>query len=439
MIWNFLLILLLVALNGFFVATEFAVITARKTRIRLQAEEGNAAARLVLNWLENPQGRDKLIAAAQLGITIVSLALGAVGENTFEVLLEPVFLSLKIPVQWSRVEPILAALPLVISLIIVTSLHVVLGEQVPKVAALESPEQIALFVATPMKWFSSIFTWFVDILDWATRGILGLLGVKSAGGSHSIIYTVDEIKQILIESEEGGTIESPEREMLDAIFDFNRQLVRQVMKPRTELVALSAEAVLEESINIAVQTRFSKFPVFDGDLDNIIGVVHIKDLLRAQQEEGSGSHTAGALVREPLFIPESSTVRALMGLFRTHSRHIAIVLDEYGGTAGLITLEDALEEIVGEISDPFDEETPEIQRINQDTVMVDGLAAIEDVNQILGTNFDDPSYDTIAGFLLGYLDHIPVQGETIILTGGVQLQVAVMDGLRISKIQIRGV
>lgn len=439
MIWNFLLILLLVALNGFFVATEFAVITARKTRIRLQAEEGNAAARLVLNWLENPQGRDKLIAAAQLGITIVSLALGAVGENTFEVLLEPVFLSLKIPVQWSRVEPILAALPLVISLIIVTSLHVVLGEQVPKVAALESPEQIALFVATPMKWFSSIFTWFVDILDWATRGILGLLGVKSAGGSHSIIYTVDEIKQILIESEEGGTIESPEREMLDAIFDFNRQLVRQVMKPRTELVALSAEAVLEESINIAVQTRFSKFPVFDGDLDNIIGVVHIKDLLRAQQEEGSGSHTAGALVREPIFIPESSTVRALMGLFRTHSRHIAIVLDEYGGTAGLITLEDALEEIVGEISDPFDEETPEIQRINQDTVMVDGLAAIEDVNQILGTNFNDPSYDTIAGFLLGYLDHIPVQGETIILTGGVQLQVAVMDGLRISKIQIQGV
>ena len=439
MIWNFLLILLLVALNGFFVATEFAVITARKTRIRLQAEEGNAAARLVLNWLENPQGRDKLIAAAQLGITIVSLALGAVGENTFEVLLEPVFLSLKIPVQWSRVEPILAALPLVISLIIVTSLHVVLGEQVPKVAALESPEQIALFVATPMKWFSSIFTWFVDILDWATRGILGLLGVKSAGGSHSIIYTVDEIKQILIESEEGGTIESPEREMLDAIFDFNRQLVRQVMKPRTELVALSAEAVLEESINIAVQTRFSKFPVFDGDLDNIIGVVHIKDLLRAQQEEGSGSHTAGALVREPLFIPESSTVRALMGLFRTHSRHIAIVLDEYGGTAGLITLEDALEEIVGEISDPFDEETPEIQRINQDTVMVDGLAAIEDVNQILGTNFNDPSYDTIAGFLLGYLDHIPVQGETIILTGGVQLQVVAMDGLRISKIQIQGV
>jgi len=159
MLWNFLLILVLVALNGFFVATEFAVITARKTRIRLQAEEGNSAAQQVLIWLENPQDRDRLIAAAQLGITIVSLALGAVGENTFEALLEPIFHSLEIPVQWSRIEPVLTALPLIFSLIIVTSFHVVLGEQVPKVATLESPEQVAIFVANPMRWFGSIFTW----------------------------------------------------------------------------------------------------------------------------------------------------------------------------------------------------------------------------------------------------------------------------------------
>ena len=151
MIWNFLFILLLVALNGFFVATEFAVITARKSRVRLEADEGNTAAKHVLTWLENPQARDRLIAAAQLGITIVSLALGAVGENTFEALLEPVFHSLEIPVQWSRFEPVLTALPLIFSLIIVTSLHVVLGEQVPKVAALESPERIAIFSANPMR------------------------------------------------------------------------------------------------------------------------------------------------------------------------------------------------------------------------------------------------------------------------------------------------
>lgn len=290
-----------------------------------------------------------------------------------------------------------------------------------------------------MKWFSTIFTWFVDILDWATHSILRLVGVKSTGGSHSIIYTVDELKEILVESEQVGTIESPQREMMHAIFDFSRLLVRQVMLPRTEIIALPAETPLDESIQTVVQNRFTRFPIFEGDLDNIIGVVHIKDLLRAQQDKGGKSLTMGSLAREPLFIPESSTVRALLGHFRTHSRHIAIVLDEYGGTAGLITLEDALEEIVGEISDPFDIVTPEIQRINQNTVLVDGLTAIDEVNQTLGTKFNDPNYDTIAGYLLGHLDRIPVQGETIMLAGGIQLQVAAMDGLRISKVRIQGV
>ena len=439
MILNFFLILVLVALNGFFVAAEFAVITSRKTRVKRQADEGNPAAKQVLIWLENPKARDKLIAAAQLGITIVSLALGAIGENTFEVLLEPVFHSLEIPDQWNRIEPVLTALPLVISLIIVTSLHVVLGEQVPKVAALESPEQTAFFSATPMKWFSAIFTWFVDILDWATRSVLGLIGVKSAGGGHSIIYTVDDLKEILVESEQGGTIENFQREMLDTVIDFTQLLVRQVMIPRTEIIAIPADTPLDESIQIAIQTRFSKFPVYQGDLDTIVGIVHIKDLLRAKLEGGNGDSTAGSLCREPVWIPESSTVRTLMGQFQAHSRHIAIVLDEYGGTAGLITLDDALEEIVGEISDPFDDEIPEIQRINQTTVLVDGLAAIEEVNQALGTDFSDPNYDTIAGFVLGYLDHIPVQGESIMLPGEIQLQVIAMDGLRISKVQIQGV
>ena len=439
MIWNFLLIFVLVALNGFFVATEFAVITSRKTRIRMQANQGNPAAKLVLNWLDNPKARDKLIAAAQLGITIVSLALGAVGENTFEILLEPVFHSLEIPVQWSRIEPFLTGLPLVISLIIVTSLHVVLGEQVPKVAALEAPEQFALVVATPMKWFSTIFTWFVDILDWATQGILRMVGVKSSGGSHSVIYTVDELKEILAESEQLGTIESPQLEMLDAVFDFSRLLVRQVMIPRTEITAIPTGTSLDESINIAVNSRFTKFPIYEGDLDRISGVVNIKDLLRAKHNDPDGDHTTEKLARDPIFVPESSSVRVLLSLFQKHRRHIAIVLDEYGGTAGLITLEDLLEEIVGEIDDPFDEEGLEIQRINQNTVLVDGLALIEEVNESLGTTFQDENYDTIAGFFLGHLDHIPVIGEEINLADGVHLRVAEMDGLRISMIQIRGV
>jgi putative hemolysin len=439
MIWNILLIFILIALNAFFVATEFSVVTSRKTRVRLLAEGENPAARQVLVWLEHPEDRDRLIAAAQLGITIVSLALGAVGENTFQGLLEPLFQTMDLPLQWSRIEPFLAALPLVLSLLIVTSMHVVLGEQVPKVASLESPEQVALFVAGPMKWFGRIFSWFVSLLDAATQGVLRLLGIKSLGGGHSVIYTVDELKAILSESEEVGTIQSTEREMLHAVFDFNRLLVRQVMIPRTEIVAIPMEMSLDESINIAINTRFTKFPVFEGDLDKIVGIVNIKELLRAKQRDQDSKKTAGELAREPLFTPESSSVWALMNLFQLNSRHIAIVLDEYGGTAGLITLEDVLEEIAGEISDPFDEAENEIQRVNQNTVLVDGLTAIEDVNETLNTDFQDPNYDTIAGYFLGHLDHIPIVGETINLPGGIRLQVAEMDGLRIAKIQIQGV
>jgi putative hemolysin len=439
MIWNFLLILILVALNGFFVSVEFAVITSRKTRIRLQAEKGSASAKLVLDWLEDPHARDKLIAAAQLGITIVSLALGAVGENTFEALLAPVFHSLEIPTQWSRIEPILAGLPLVISLIIVTSLHVVLGEQVPKVASLESPESVALFAATPMKWFSTIFSWFVNLLDWATQSILRLIGVRSSGGGHSVLFTVDELKEILVESEQMGTILAPQREMMDAVFDFNRLLVRQVMIPRTEIIAVPAELSVDQSINIIVDSRFTKFPIYEGNLDKISGIVHIKDLLKAKQSEAGGSQSVAELAQEPLLVPESSSVWTLMNLFQQHSRHIAIVLDEYGGTAGLITLEDLLEEIVGEIKNPYDDIVPEIQRVDQETVLVDGLTLIEDVNEFLGTSFQDQNYDTIAGYFLGHLDHIPAIGEEINLVGDIKLQVAEMDGMRISKIYIRGV
>jgi len=438
MIWNILLILVLVVLNGFFVAAEFAVITARKTRIRLQAEKGSAAAKLVLNWLEDSAARDKLIAAAQLGITIVSLALGAVGENTFEVLLEPVFHSMEIPIQWTRIEPVLAALPLVISLIIVTSLHVVLGEQVPKVAALESPERIAVFSATPMQWFSKIFTWFVNILDWATQSILRLIGVKSSGGVHSLIYTIDELKELLTESEQLGTIESPQREMLHAVFDFNRLLVRQAMIPRTEIIAIPAEMSLNDSINIAINTPYSKFPVYEGDLDNITGIIHLKDLMRAIKKGPDTELPIDELDRDPILVPESSTVRSLLKLFQEHSRHLAIVLDEYGGTAGLITLEDLLEEIVGDINDPFDIENLEIQRVDPDTVIIDGLTTIDDVNEALGTIYQDKNYDTIAGFFLGYLDHVPTLGDEIDLPDGTHLRVIEMDGLRISKIEIRG-
>jgi putative hemolysin len=433
-LWSILLILVLVALNGFFVSVEFAAVASRRTRIEIMAEGGNPAAQIVKAWLENPAARDRLIAASQLGITIVSLALGAIGENTFEVLLEPYFQDVTLPTSLAVLNPIIAALPLVLSLVIVTSLHVVLGEQVPKVATLHNPERVAIFSARPMHFFSQVFKWFISILDWATRHILSLIGLQMVG-EHLTLHTIEEIRQILDESEVGGVIETPEREMLDAIFDLGDLLVRQVMIPRTSMLAVEADAPLDEIIDLATQSTYTKFPVYEDNLDQILGIIHIKEMLRAMQTNDCKDCTARSLVREAVFVPETISVSVLLQKFREYRQHIAIVMDEYGGTAGLVTLEDLMEEIVGEVSDPFDKITPEIEQFPDGTSVIDGLALIEDVNHKLDLNLIDPNYDTIAGYVLGRLGRIPRPND-IVEGDGVQLRVEAMDGMRVARVQL---
>jgi CBS domain containing-hemolysin-like protein len=433
-LWNFLLILILVALNGFFVSVEFAAVASRRSRIEILAEEGNPSAKIVWSWLENPMSRDRLIAASQLGITIVSLALGAVGENTFEHLLAPLFRVENLPESMQKLSSLLGALPLIFSLIIITSLHVVLGEQVPKVATLHNPEEIALLSAQPMRIFSTIFKWFIDILDWATRQILRIFGLRVVGG-HSLIYSVEEIKQIITESEEGGIIEQPEREMLDAIFEFGDLSVRQVMIPRMEIIGIDANANLDEITTIVRQTTYTKLPVFEEDLDQILGILHVKDLLPITESPDRQSITARTLVREPIFVPETLPVSALLRRFRDNRQHIAIVLDEFGGTAGLVTLEDLLEEIVGEVSDPFDTLTSEIEALPDGSALIDGLTLIDDVNLHLNVKLHDPHYDTIAGYFLGKIGRIPEAGD-MIESDGVRLRIESMDALRIDVIHL---
>ncbi|NJD59592.1 MAG: HlyC/CorC family transporter [Anaerolineales bacterium] len=432
--WDFLLIMALVALNAFFTSIEFASVAARKARIELAAEEGNKAAEIVKGWLDNPVSRSRLIAACQLGITIVSLTLGAVGENTFEQLLTPLFRQVSMPPSLERLSPLMAALPLIFSLIIITSIHVVLGEQVPKVATLHQPERVALLGAQPMRIFSLVFKWFIDLLDWVTRLILRLFGLELVGG-HSLIYTVDELKQMITESEEGGVLEPPEREMLESVFDFGELLVRQVMVPRTEIVAIEASTRLDDIIAIVTQHSYTKLPVYEADLDQIAGILHVKDVLRVMKQSDCEEITAGELARETLYIPETLPVNDLLRQFRHNRQHIAIVLDEFGGTAGLVTLEDLLEEIVGEVSDQFDKATPEIQTQPDGSVLIDGLTLMEAVNQQLELNLSDPHYDTIAGYFLGKLGHIPKVGDAVD-SGGVQLKVEAMDGLRIARLSL---
>jgi len=433
-LWHFFLILVLVALNGFFVSVEFTAVSARRTRVDLIAGSENRSAQIVKTWLENPQQRDRLIAAAQLGITMVSLALGAVGENTFEALLSPYFQNLVLPPSLQSILPLLSVLPLIISLVIVTSFHVVFGEQVPKVATLHQPERVALIAARPMYFFTIIFRWFISILDWATHHVLQLFGLQMAG-EHSLLYTVEELKQIVSESEEVGLIQTPERKMLHAIFDFGELLVRQVMVPRTEIQAIEADSSLGEIISLATKSTYTKFPIYEGNLDRILGVVHVKDLLHSMQSADYENCTTRSLAREALFVPESSSVNILLRQFRDNRQHIAIVMDEYGGTAGLVTLEDLLEEIVGEVSDPFDIATPEIQPLPDGSVLIDGLTLIEDVNSKLGLDLRDPYYDTMAGYLLGKLGRIP-RVKDVVEGDDLRLRVDAMDGMRIARISL---
>ncbi len=421
-----ILVGILVLANGFFVAAEFALVSVRPTRIAELVARGNPAANWVKKALENP---DRVIAATQLGITLASLGLGWVGEPALSHLLAPLIHPIPFEISSELSHTISAG----IAFSIITFLHVVVGELAPKSIALQNPEKTSLIVARPTIWTEWIFKPFIWALNGAGNFLLKLVGVKPASG-HELVHSVEELKMLVTASTDEGVVESDESEMLHAVFEFGELFVRQVMIPRTEISAFEADMPLREAIDIAVHSSFTKFPVYDDDIDNIIGVVHIKDLLRAEQDPERQNCLARSLVREALFVPETVPVKAVLREFRNQRQHIAIVMDEFSGTSGLVTLEDLMEEIVGEVSDPFDARIPEIHTISNNTVIIDGLATIDDVNDALETQFKDPHYDTIAGYFLGVLGRLPQVGD-VIEADGIRLQVETMDAMRIETLK----
>ena len=434
-IWDVLIIFLLIALNAFFTGVEFAAVSSRRARLDVLVEKDSPAARIVRDWLENPSSRERLIAATQLGITVVSLALGAVGENAFNAWLAPLFQG-ALPPYLQFLQSILPALPLALSLIVITSFHVVLGEQVPKVVVLRSPERFALAAAPAMRLFLIIFKWFVSLLDGATKLVLRLFGLP-ASGAHSLVFTAEEIKEMVSGPEVEGVIEEPERKMLSAVIDFGEMVVRQVAQPRTEIVAAEASQPLEEVMRLAVEHDLNRFPVYVENLDQVIGIIYVRDILEALVNGRSRGQTARDLAREAVFVPETISVNDLLREFRARHTRIAIVLDEFGGTAGLVTLEDLVEEIVGEYGDASQVAAPAIQSQPDGTALVDGLTLIDDINEHFGLELTDPNYDTIAGYILGKLGRIPQAGDVVEDSEhGIQLKVASMDHLRIAQVGI---
>ncbi len=421
-----LAVLVLVLANGFFVAAEFALVSVRKTRIYELVARGDRNANWVLRAIEDP---DSVIAATQLGITLSSLGLGWIGEPALSHLLDPV-VSLFPPAAQAGLSHTISA---AIAFTIITFLHVVVGELAPKSIALQSPESTSLRVARPTILVETLFKPAIIVLNGAGNALLRIIGFNPASG-HEMVHSVEELKMMLSASAEEGVVEARQEEILRAVFDFSDTLVRQVMVPRTEVVAVPADASLNELIDLVGEETHTKLPVYRDRVDQVLGVVHIKDVLRALRDEPATKLRARDLMTEAIFVPEAAPVFSLLELFRSRRQHIAIVLDEYGGTAGVVTLEDLLEEIVGEVSDPFDAD-PEIQPLADGSSLVDGLTLIEEVNEHFDLQLGDADYDTIAGYVLGRLGRMAQVGDSITVDD-TRLQVEAMDGRRIERVSL---
>ena len=421
-------IIALVLLNGLFVAAEFAIIGVRRTQIEPLAEEGNATAGQVVKVLSNTRRQDQYIATAQVGITIASLGLGMYGEPQVAHFIEP-YLATVLGMDVN--SGLVTTLGYVLGLSVLTYLHVVIGEMIPKSLALTSPIKMALSVSTPMRLSQALMALPVAVLNAIGNLLLRVLRVPPVG-AHAHLHSPEELELIVDESAASGLLDSGEREFVHNIFDFGDRHAHELMTPRPQIVGIPLGAALPDLLNLAMNSPHSRFPVYENDLDNIIGILFLRDLIR-QQARARGNFDIRLLLRPALVVPEHYPVIKVLAAFKRQHSHMAIVIDEFGGTAGLLTLEDVVEEVMGTIGNEFDGSPQAIQRLPDGSAIIDGLTSIEDVNSNLGLNLHDSYYTTIAGLVLGRLERMARLGDTIEVDG-LRLRVEALDGLRIARL-----
>jgi len=420
--------LLLVALNGLFVAAEFAFVRIRATQIDQLAREGRSSAGLV------QAARDKLdqyLAVCQLGITICSLGIGALAEPAIANLIDPLLEAVGLP--GGLVHPIAIA----IALFIASFLHVVFGELAPKTFAIQKAEGTSLFVAPFMRFSYYVLYPLTMLFNGTANAITGALGVPPASESDET-HTEEEIRQLIAQSTRHGVLEEDDEHRLTGVFNLEDTIAREIMVPRPDVVALSAETKLEDLVSVAAAGRYTRYPIHEGDAtDRIIGAVHVKDALRAVDTEKSieANVTAKDIMREVLIVPENRAIENILEDFQSQEIQMAIVIDEWGSFEGLITIEDILEEIVGEIRDEFDEEEPGMDRLDDGSYSVDGRVPIGAVNDSLGSDLQSEDFDTIGGLVLGQLGRAPETGDEVSLDGHT-LRIDETDGPRVARVVI---
>ncbi|MGQ0794279.1 MAG: hemolysin family protein [Deltaproteobacteria bacterium] len=420
-------VVFLVLLNGFFVAAEFALVSVRKSKIDQLVNEGSARARLVQKAIAH---LDTYIAATQLGITMSSLALGFIGEPAVAVLIEPLLARFLPP---EGVYFTSHGVALVIAFSIATALHIVIGELAPKSIALQRPDGTALWVTAPLDIFLRVFRPFIYSLNWVGNAVVRLIGLKPVAG-HASVHSVEELGMLIRSSREAGVLAEHQEEMVAGVFEFGARYASQVMTPRTEIDAVPITIGIGELAKNFSELSHSRLPIYEDDLDHILGVVLAKDVLSLlERRVDASSFDIRSVMRKVPFVPENLPLDKLMGELRRKKSHLAVVIDEFGGTAGLVTLEDMLEEIVGEVADEYDVSDEWVRKFPDGSASIDGLMTIEEANSLFGLGIEESFYDTLGGYIFGRLQRTADVGDVIGLPDGRTLRVTELDDLRIAR------
>lgn len=394
--------ILLVFANGFFVAAEFAIVKVRASQIELQAKSGSSVAKVAKNITEH---LDQYLAATQLGITIASLGLGWIGEEVMTEIVQHLFSFLHIDLS----QGVGKGLGVALAFGAITLLHVVLGELAPKSIAIQKPVATTMKVAVPLRLFYWLLLPFIYVFNGLANMLLKLIGIEPHPSEAN--HSSEELQYLLDKGKESGVLNISEHELIKNVFDFNERIVKNIMVPRTKIVAVELTATMDEFIKTVTEEGYSRIPIYDDNIDKIVGVVHTKDILPILV---SGKDVELKMImRKPYFIPETKKINDLMAEFQQKRIQIAFVLDEFGGTSGMVTLEDIVEELVGDIQDEYDEETPLVEQISETEFMLDAGANVHDVNEFLPVELPESSdYDTIAGLVSHLFEKIPDVGES---------------------------
>ena len=420
---NIIIVLLLVFMNAFFVATEFSMVKVRKSRIETLVAEGNNRAKYTLKVVRD---LNSYLSACQLGITLASLGLGWVGEPAVARMLEPLFELMHLP------ETMVHSVSFVIGFSLITTFHIVLGELCPKSLAILFAEKIAMFTAMPLIFFYKLTYPIMWAFNHSTNLILKAFGVSQVDEAEEA-HTDEEIKLLVEDSYKHGLIDKTEMALVDNIFDFTETTVKDIMIPRTDMACLFIDDTFEEIVSYTLNNPFTRYPICRENKDNIIGFVHIKDLYKQKVE---GKDNIDEVIRDINFIPESMSISELLKLFKKQKAQIAIIIDEYGGTFGLVTVEDILEEIVGEMQDEFDIGVNEIVKNDDGSYLVNGKVLLEDVTDLLGTEIEVENIDTIGGWLYSQLKPYPKVNDKI-LYENYEFTILSCSKKRISSVQIK--